>query len=344
MSKRKPIRISTQTTDAIAEILEAGYATQGNMHFENLPLKKIKLDPENPRDLVITLEDMPNGPSEDDPLYERKMLEFQELQAFADEIKEDGIIQPITVYPSQDHYLLISGERRSLASTLAGLTHIPANIRQKPNEYKIARLQWNENISRKDLSLWERILGVKRLFTAYTAEVDPNATWSASLIAKLANCSEETGRLYLKAIQAPTYLMEAIKEGALNNLKKVATITKMPNKVAQLQAVERLRAGEPIDGLIKRAGQQAANTQQNKPSATKQPQKVGRCLEQVTLGKTKCVPAIKIIFESAKLHPITKPIIEELGVVNWNDLSEVNKSFKKFWATLESRVSKGQEN
>src|SRR6186713_1370193 len=64
---------------------------------------------------------------EANPFQPRSAFEEQALNELADSIREQGIIQPITVRKmGYDKYQIISGERRFRASHLAGLKTIPA--------------------------------------------------------------------------------------------------------------------------------------------------------------------------------------------------------------------------
>src|ERR1700739_4316786 len=64
---------------------------------------------------------------EANPFQPRSRFEDVPLKELTDSIKQHGVIQPITIRRmSKDKYQLISGERRLKASTLAGLTEIPA--------------------------------------------------------------------------------------------------------------------------------------------------------------------------------------------------------------------------
>src|SRR5262245_45971617 len=67
---------------------------------------------------------------ETNPFQPRTDFDQQALQELAASIKEQGIIQPITVRKlGYDKYQIISGERRFRASKLAGLDSIPAYVR-----------------------------------------------------------------------------------------------------------------------------------------------------------------------------------------------------------------------
>ncbi|QBN18392.1 ParB/RepB/Spo0J family partition protein [Flavobacterium nackdongense] len=97
------------------------------------------------------------------PFQPRSNFNEDSLRELATSIKELGVIQPITVRKLDfNKYQLISGERRLRASTLVGLTTIPAYIRiANDNESLIMALV--ENIQRHDLDPIEIALSYQRL-------------------------------------------------------------------------------------------------------------------------------------------------------------------------------------
>jgi ParB family chromosome partitioning protein len=97
------------------------------------------------------------------PFQPRSNFNEESLRELAASIKELGVIQPITVRKLDfNKYQLISGERRLRASTLVGLTTIPAYIRiANDNESLIMALV--ENIQRHDLDPIEIALSYQRL-------------------------------------------------------------------------------------------------------------------------------------------------------------------------------------
>ena len=97
------------------------------------------------------------------PFQPRKEFNEEALEELASSIKELGIIQPITVRKlGFDKYQLISGERRLLASEIAGLTKIPAYIRIA-NDQQMLEMALVENIQRENLNPIEVALSFKRL-------------------------------------------------------------------------------------------------------------------------------------------------------------------------------------
>jgi len=97
------------------------------------------------------------------PFQPRSNFNEESLKELASSIKELGLIQPITVRKlAFNKYQLISGERRLRASTLVGLTTVPAYIRiANDNESLIMALV--ENIQRHDLDPIEIALSYQRL-------------------------------------------------------------------------------------------------------------------------------------------------------------------------------------
>lgn len=86
----------------------------------------------------------------------------QALEELAASIRENGIIQPIVVRKRPDGFELIVGERRLRAAKLAGLTQIPAVVKDA-SEPKMLELALTENLQRADLDPIEEALAFKRL-------------------------------------------------------------------------------------------------------------------------------------------------------------------------------------
>jgi len=95
-----------------------------------------------------------------------------ELQSLADSIRENGILQPLTVRRSQGGcYELIAGERRLRAAQLAGLELLPCLLAEASDE-RSAVLALVENLQRQDLGFFEEAEGIARLMEtcAFTQE------------------------------------------------------------------------------------------------------------------------------------------------------------------------------
>jgi len=92
----------------------------------------------------------------------RKTFDERTIKELADSIKEQGIINPITVRPYGKKYIIIAGERRFLAAQRAGLKKIPAIIR-KVSKNDIMLISLIENLHREDLNSIDRAEGIKVL-------------------------------------------------------------------------------------------------------------------------------------------------------------------------------------
>lgn len=94
------------------------------------------------------------------PFQARKTFSAQELAALAQSIKENGLLQPITVRRAQDGYELVAGERRLRACRMAHMEKIPAIICDYSDD-KTAALGLLENLQRMDLNAFEQAQGLK---------------------------------------------------------------------------------------------------------------------------------------------------------------------------------------
>ena len=81
----------------------------------------------------------------------REVFDERPLKELAVSIKEHGVIQPIIVRKVNDKYEIIAGERRYKASALAGLTKIPAIIRDLDDK-ETSKVALLENLQRKNLN------------------------------------------------------------------------------------------------------------------------------------------------------------------------------------------------
>lgn len=96
----------------------------------------------------------------------RRTFEEEALEELAQSIKEYGLLQPIIVSKKDNYYEIIAGERRWRACKKAGLTEIPAIIREY-DEKRNKEIALIENIQREDLNPIEKAMGIKSLMEDY---------------------------------------------------------------------------------------------------------------------------------------------------------------------------------
>lgn len=98
------------------------------------------------------------------PRQPRSTKDEKGLAELANSIREYGVLQPliVTYDETSDHYILIAGERRWLASRLAGLERVPAVVRDASEQQRL-ELALIENIQRSDLSPLEEAAAYQQL-------------------------------------------------------------------------------------------------------------------------------------------------------------------------------------
>lgn len=104
---------------------------------------------------------------EPNPFQPRQEFDKEELQELARSIKENGIIQPITVRQIKpDLYQLVTGERRWRASRMIGLQKIPAIIKDY-DDRQMMETALIENIQREDLNPIEEAQAYQRMMDEF---------------------------------------------------------------------------------------------------------------------------------------------------------------------------------
>lgn len=97
----------------------------------------------------------------------RTHMDKESLSELAESIKAQGVMQPVLVRPIDgEGYEIIAGERRWRAAQLAGLTEVPALIREVPDEAALA-MSLIENIQRENLNPLEEAMGIQRLIKEF---------------------------------------------------------------------------------------------------------------------------------------------------------------------------------
>jgi ParB family chromosome partitioning protein len=97
----------------------------------------------------------------------RGQMDHAALAELAESIKSQGIMQPVLVRPLEDgRYEIVAGERRWRAARMAGLTVVPALVRDMPDQQALAAALI-ENLQREDLNALEEATGIQRLIREF---------------------------------------------------------------------------------------------------------------------------------------------------------------------------------
>jgi len=114
---------------------------------------------EEVRSAIVELKITDISPNVEQP---RKYFDQNKLEELASSIRENGVIQPIIVCKGERGYRIVAGERRWRAARLAGLTVIPAIIREL-TEVQVLQHALIENIQRQDLNPLEEAYALEKL-------------------------------------------------------------------------------------------------------------------------------------------------------------------------------------
>ncbi len=122
----------------------------------------------SPDGRITDLMELPVEAIEPGRYQPRSAMDPERLQELADSISAQGLVQPVVVRPlaRAGRYELIAGERRWRACQMAGMTTIPALVREIADEATLA-LALIENIQREDLNPLEEAVALRRLIEEF---------------------------------------------------------------------------------------------------------------------------------------------------------------------------------
>ena len=140
---------------------------------------------------------------EPNELQARKVFNEESIDELAESIKKYGVIQPIIVTKKGNYYQIVAGERRWRASKKAGITEIPAIVRED-DDRKNREISLIENIQREDLNPIDKARGIKVLMEEYSltqqdvAEILGKARSSVANTVRILNLDERVIELVLE--------------------------------------------------------------------------------------------------------------------------------------------------
>ena len=142
------------------------------------------------------------------PFQPRKVFSDDELVELAESIEHHGLIQPIAVRKVGDRYQLISGERRTRASKLAGLPTIKAQVYENLDDKAMAEWALIENIQRVDLNPVE-------VAKSYQQLID-NHGYTHEDLSKIVSKSRSAITNSLRLLKLPEVVLLWIEEGKIS--------------------------------------------------------------------------------------------------------------------------------
>jgi ParB family chromosome partitioning protein len=142
------------------------------------------------------------------PKNPRKDFDEQSLNELAASLKTFDVVQPITVSKlANNKYQLVAGERRYKAAKIAGLTDIPAYVRQT-NDAELLELALLENLQREDLNAIEISLSYKRMMD--------ELNYTQEKVAERMGKERSTVANYIRLLKLPPDIQLAVRNGAIS--------------------------------------------------------------------------------------------------------------------------------
>jgi ParB family transcriptional regulator, chromosome partitioning protein len=174
----------------------------------------------------------------------RTRMDPESLAELAGSIKAQGVMQPILVRPLEaGRYEIVAGERRWRAARMAGLTTVPALVRELPDRSALA-MALIENLQREDLNPLEEAAGVKRLVEEFgMTHVEAAEALGRSRVAV-------TNALRLLDLAPP--VQELVREGKLDmgHVRALLTLPAVKQVEMARIAVARQLSVRQVEALV----------------------------------------------------------------------------------------------
>lgn len=158
------------------------------------------------REREETIQEVPITELAPSPYQPRAKVDESRLSELAESIKAHGILQPLILRRSGKGYQVIAGERRLRAAMLAGLTRVPAVIREA-KDHEMLELALVENLQREDINPMEAAQAYQRLMDEFGLTQEQVASRVGKSRPGVANT--------LRMLNLPAAVQTSIREGKL---------------------------------------------------------------------------------------------------------------------------------
>ena len=194
------------------------------------------------------------------PYQPRKEFESEALSELADSIRQYGVLQPLLVAPGQgDTYILIAGERRLRASTMAGLGTVPVIVSEYTSQ-QIAEIALIENLQRKDLHYLEEAEGYERLVNTFHLTQESMAIRVGKKQSTIAN--------KLRLLRLPGSVRKKLHDSDLTE-RHARILLKLENEDLQKAVLQKVLKGHlnvrQTEALVEKTLKEAGKLNQKKP-------------------------------------------------------------------------------
>jgi ParB-like chromosome segregation protein Spo0J len=286
--------------------------------FERVSLESVRPDPDNPRNLKLSWEELKNGIADLEAgrieAGERttRTRSLESIASKADSFKKVGQLQPIIVYRDDRGLLrIVDGEMRYWAARLCTWTELDAKVRAKKPTY-LRLEQYAANVLRDDLNLGQQLNNLELMLDEARESGEP--VKSLNELAALMNRPRTTVQQWWAILRdANGDVKTAIREDQITSLDAAYTAAQEPD-----------------------AGRRAALLSGHALPARGAPAKTsrrGRKLSGVQLGKAKDLEVVRQLIETVGADA-------SLGEVDWADAKSVQLAWQKFMKAFAERVKR----
>lgn len=163
------------------------------------------------------------------PWQPRRVFDDRSLDLLADNIRQYGLLQPVSVRPvGGGRFELIAGERRLRACTLLGESHIKATVLNVSAE-EAALLTMAENLQREDLNFFEEADGYRRL-------IEEHGLTQQQLAEKLGR-QQSTIANKLRLLRLPEQVRDSIARHGLTE-RHARALLRLHDEIDQLNIID----------------------------------------------------------------------------------------------------------
>jgi ParB-like chromosome segregation protein Spo0J len=286
--------------------------------FERVSLESVRPDPDNPRNLKLSWEELKTGLADLEAgrieIGERntRTKNLESIASKADSFKKIGQLQPIIVYRDDRGLLrIVDGEMRYWAARLCGWTELDAKVRGKKPTY-LRLEQYAANVLRDDLNLGQQLNNLELMLDE--ARDSGESVKSLNELAALMHRPRTTVQQWWAILRdANEDVKAAIREDQITSLDAAYTAAQEPDPG---------RRAALLSGQALPARGAPAKTARR-----------GRKLSGVQLGKSKDLEVVRQLME-------TVGVDASLGEVDWADAKSVQLAWQKFLKAFTERVKR----
>lgn len=197
------------------------------------------------------------------PAQPRREFDEASLRELADSIRARGVLQPIIVTPSGPGYVIVAGERRWRAARLAGMSSVPALVREVGEKERL-EIALIENLQREDLDPMEEAMAYRRLMDIGHA--------SQEEVSQLVGKDRSTVANSLRLLKLTPEAQRAVSHGDLTagHARAVLSVVNPADQKVLLDRIAAqalsVRQAEDLAARLNQGGRAKTETEKEKPA------------------------------------------------------------------------------